>query len=243
MTKDIFLVNQAKLFNNNLSEEQIDYIIKNNLLIYGNINENQNHEFLINENYAIEEITWFYDNNNCKINKIKYDEKSTIFDYISSGSLIDNENIICGENFLKISDVFIGSINSINANPNNSHFSKKIINIETIENNNYENLRENNIIFVKTDDLWNFYHKTNNENIKNKIIITHNSDIEINTEHACLLEKIKKQYSQNCLIKHPNLEPIPIGIENKQWFDHEVLHQIRIRNDIKKRRKYIFTSV
>jgi hypothetical protein len=129
------LVNQAKLFNNNLSEEQIDYIIKNNLLIYGNINENQNHEFLINENYAIEEITWFYDNNNyripyinnCKINKIKYDEKSNIFDYISSGSLIDNENIICGENFLKLSDVFIGSISSINANPNNSHFSKKII--------------------------------------------------------------------------------------------------------------------
>jgi hypothetical protein len=46
------------------------------------------------------------------------------------------------------------------------------------------------------------------------------------------------------LIKHANLEAIPIGIENKQWFNHDIFHKIRIRTDIKKEKNiYFFFSM
>ena len=59
-------------------------------------------------------------------------------------------------------------------------------------------------------------------------------------QYANYLNIVKKQYSQNCIIKHNNLEPIPIGIENRQWFDHQIFHKIRKRTDIKKEKNVYF---
>lgn len=241
---DKLIIAQAKLFNEKLDSHQIEYIFKNNIMIYQDITK-INSEVL--ENIILEEITWYYDENNyripylngIKLGQIKLNENSNIFDYISSTSLIINDDIICGEKFLSICDVFIGSINSINANPNNVKIQKNIIDIENnIETaiNNYEK------IFVKTDDLINFYDKIYkfNIDISNKIIITHNSDHEVDAKYEFFLNQVKKQYSQNCLITHKNLEPIPIGIENSQWFDHQILHNVRIRIDIKKEKNIYF---
>jgi hypothetical protein len=244
MFSNTILTKQAKLFNGKLDSHQIEYIFKNNIMIYQDITK-INSEVL--ENIILEEITWYYDENNyripylngIKLGQIKLNENSNIFDYISSTSLIINDDIICGEKFLSICDVFIGSINSINANPNNVKIQKNIIDIENnIETaiNNYEK------IFVKTDDLINFYDKIYkfNIDISNKIIITHNSDHEVDAKYEFFLNQVKKQYSQNCLITHKNLEPIPIGIENSQWFDHQILHNVRIRIDIKKEKNIYF---
>jgi hypothetical protein len=238
------IIKQAMLFNNNLSDSAINYLVSNNLFLYSSINEvvlYQNNEL----NFNIEDIEWLYDENNYRIpyinkNKIyiiKLTSSNNIYDFVSSSCLVDNNNIICGENFVKICDVFIGSINSINANTNNTYLQKNIVNIE---NNLVDVIEKNKTIFVKTDDLYNFFIKTIDINLQNNIIITHNSDHGIDTMYIPFLNKVNKQYSQNCLIQHTNLLPIPIGIENSQWFDHNILHKIRNRTDIKKKKIYIF---
>jgi hypothetical protein len=244
MLKNEILMNQAKLFNNILIDEQIKYIVNNNLLIYDDFT---NINFDDSSIILLEEITWIYDENNyripylngIKVRQIKLNENNNIFDYISSSSLISNNDIICGDNFLRICDVFIGSINSINANPNNVKIQKNIINIET---NIHNTINKNNVIFVKTDDLSNFYTIIlhNKIDINNKIILTHNSDYEIDSKYINVLNIVKNQYSQNCLISHKNLTPIPIGIENNMWFDHEILHKIRNRNNINKEKGIYF---
>lgn len=238
------LFSQAQLFNKELSKNQIDYIINHNIMIYDEFTHINFDDLSIN---ILEEINWIYDENNyripylngIKLRQIKLNENSNIFDYISSSSLINEENIIYGEKFVSTCDVFIGSINSINANPNNKYIQPNIINIES---NLLDIINKYNKIFVKTDDLMNFYNKINNQkiDITNKIIVTHNSDHEINTQYINYLNNVKNQYSQNCLITHKNLEPIPIGIENRQWFDHEILHKIRNRTDIKKEKNIYF---
>jgi hypothetical protein len=243
MFKNEILINQSKLFNHILTDVQQNYIIDNNVMIY---DEFTNIEYSETNNFLLEEITWDYDENNyripylngIKLRQIKLNENSNIFDYVSSSSLINNENIICGDNFLRICDVFIGSINSINANPNNVKIQKNIVNIES---NIYNTINKNTVIFVKTDDLPNFYNKIFNYkiDIRNKIILTHNSDYGIDSKYSNILNNVKKQYSQNCLVQHKNLTPIPIGIENNMWFDHEILHKIRMRTDIKKE-KWIY---
>ena len=244
MCKNNLLISQAKLFNTELNKDQIEYIVNNNILIYSDF---LHIEYSETNNFLIEEITWDYDENNyripyingIKMRQIKLNENSDIFDYISSSSLINDENILCGDNFLRICDVFIGSINSINDNPNNVKIQKNIVNIESNINNT---INKNKVIFVKTDDLPNFYKKIFNLriDIRNKIILTHNSDYEIDSKYINVLNIVKKQYSQNCLIGHKNLTPIPIGIENNMWFDHKILHKIRIRRDIKKEKSFYF---
>jgi hypothetical protein len=242
MINNDILKKQAKLFNILLNKEQIDYILKNNIMIYSNISD------VINENVTeinCKNIIWTYDDNNYripyynekKINQIKLQDFYNIYDFISSASLILEDDIICGENFLKICDVFIGSHNSINSNPNNKYLQKNIYNID---NNLTEILKIYKTIFIKTDDLYNFYNKTKNDDLSDKIIITHNSDHEIDIKYNPFLNNIKKQYSQNCITQHKNLESIPIGIENSQWFDHKILHEIRSRTDIKKEKNIYF---
>lgn len=245
MILNIILIEQAKLFNKTLNVKQIKYIIDNNILIYSDFTNIQYEDSKI---ILLEEITWDYDENNyripyylngIKLHQIKLNENINIYDYISTASLISNNDIICGEKFVNICDVFIGSINSINANPNNKYIQKNICNID---NNIIDTINNYNIIFVKTDDLFYFYNKIYefNIDISNKIIITHNSDYEIDSNYIYFLNHVKKQYSQNCLITHKNLEPIPIGVENSQWFDHQILHNIRIRTEDIKKEKNIF---
>jgi len=51
------------------------------------------------------------------------------------------------------------------------------------------------------------------------VLITHNSDTNINDDFIYILnnEKIIHWYSQNPCIIHPKLSMLPIGIANKQW--------------------------
>ena len=159
------IIIQANLFNKELTNVQIEYIIKNNIMIYdnlSNINININNPNL--QNILHFEIDWNYDENNyripylngIKLQQIKLNENSNIFDYISSSSLINDENIIYGEKFVSMCDAFIGSINSINANPNNRYIQQNIFNIES---NLQHIINKYNKIFVKTDDLLYFYNK------------------------------------------------------------------------------------
>jgi hypothetical protein len=55
------------------------------------------------------------------------------------------------------------------------------------------------------------------------VLITHNSDHEVNESHLPWLEgtadKLRVWFAQNVTVEHPKLVPLPIGIANSMW-DH-----------------------
>jgi hypothetical protein len=105
---------------------------------------------------------------------------------------MDIENIINGVNFKKICNVVV-DVDSFNLS---------------------ELSDSKNLIFCKTDLVGKLFDNLRGHNSKN-ILITHQSDFEINSE---LFKKkpssIVKWFAQNVNHKDSNLIPIPIGIEN-----------------------------
>lgn len=101
---------------------------------------------------------------------------------------------INGENLKKICDLVIDQ-NSIN--------SKRT----------YKN---NQLIFCKTDYLGSFFNEIKDD--KNKyILISHQSDYEINERvFSYKPQNVKKWFAQNVNYQHPDLIPVPIGIENHE---------------------------
>ena len=233
------LKNQFLLFNN-YNDEYINFIISNNFIIYDTINLIDFNDCIEILNY--EDITWVFNDynykipyyHNKKINFIKFNYDKNIYDLISSNSLLPDNEIICGENIQYMCDVVIGTNEKIIYNPNNITYSKKIENISLLNDITiYKN------IFVFTDNLIEFYNKFNDQ-LNNKNILSHNSDDEINNEFIKFFDKINYQLSQNCLIQHPKLTSLPIGIENRQHFDHNIFHNVRKRTDIKKEKNIYF---
>jgi len=232
LAKAELLLAQARLFIPELTESQINLIRHHHLIVYSDVFEPSD------TTYELNQITWKYDDHNyripyvngIKLNQISLPSDSNLYDFISSSSLLNDEDLICGEKFVGICDVFAGHPDSIRANPNTHRIQKNTTSLEDIES-----LSKHDTIFIKTDDLLHFYQKCSNID---KTIVTHNSDREIDSRYIPYLNKVK-QYSQNCVINHPNLIPIPIGIENTQWFDHELLHRIR-KTKIKKEKEIYF---
>jgi hypothetical protein len=227
---NIILYKQFNLFNDTPIP---DFIYENQIMIYDNIN-NINFE----KKYNI--IIWHYNNNNIRIpydennNKIQYIKlnNDNIYDFISHLSFVEDNNIICGEKIQFLADVVVGTIDSLNWNPNNKYFSKELKTIEQLND-----LSKYNSIFVFTHDLELFYNKFQNQ-INDKIIISHNSDHEIS-----FIKNIKLHLAQNCLITNPKLISLPIGIENNQWFDHNIFHKVRNMNIKKTKNIYFFFNL
>ena len=213
------IIQQYKLFNND--NLLIDYITVNRIMVYDKISDPSlllncvainymDLEFRFDEyNYRIPYL------NNKKIIAIKIKSKN-IYNYISSNSLINDSSVIYGEKIQSIADVVIGNFNSLIFNPNNSYYSKQLKTIQELNN-----LIDYNIIFVFTHDLEDFYLKFENQ-IQDKIILSHNSDHQIT-----YIKNVKLHLAQNCLIQTPKLISLPIGIENHQWFDHNIFYKIK----------------
>ena len=199
-------------------------------------------DFSVKE-YSINQIEWIYNENNLRIPHVNGKRQQLIavkdeyFNYISSAQILEDTDIICGEKFITHADMFIGTTRSYNANPNNKTIVKKFVNIEDAIVDDINNSKK---IFVKTEDLKLLKNKFI-PFLKNKIIISHNSDDEINENN--LINNAKVQFSQNCLIKAKNLVPIPIGIENTQWFNHAIFHKVRKMDIPKTKNIYFLFSV
>jgi len=250
ITNQYYLFNDAETPATPSRLRLISYLIREKIMVYAKIESEPDSLCDAHVTYDLSNIEWVYDVNNLRIpyydgmrmEKIQLAKEDNVYDYISSASIIaSNDEIICGENFLSLADCFIGSVYSLNANPNTPTFSKQNIHIDCISDTD-ELFIEQKRIFVKTDDIQHFYERFQN-NLEDKIIITHNSDHEI-TYHGFRehIKKVKKQYSQNCLFTDQDgkLVPIPIGIENRMWFDHEILHNVRRRTDINKSKNIYF---
>ena len=228
-------IEQYKLFNDN--NLMIDYILHNKIMVYGKINDPN--ELLNTINISYLDLTFKLDDNNYripylnekKILAIKIDPYY-IFNYISSFLLIPNNEIITGEQIQRIADIVVGNPSSLSFNPNNIYYSKIM---QTIDNLN--DLSNYNIIFVFTHDLEDFYTKFENS-LKNKIIVSHNSDHGIN-----YIKNVRYHFGQNCFIKNNKLISLPIGIENSQWFDHNLFYDVRKMKLPKTKNIYFYFSL
>jgi hypothetical protein len=106
--------------------------------------------------------------------------------------------------------------------------------------NNRRAYKNNSLIFCKTDYVYVLFNEIKND--KNKYtLITHQSDYEINEEVFSRKPNcIKNWFAQNVNYNHPNLIPIPIGIENHhgpskgKYIDSEVLLKYEIEEEYNK---------
>lgn len=111
------------------------------------------------------------------------------------------ENIVNGENFKRICNVVIAP--------------------DTL--NKYRSYSKKNIIFCKTDFLPILFSELSHSDSEN-ILITHQSDYEINSEiYKVKPKSIKKWFAQNVNHRDPDLIPLPIGIENHKGTDKGTL--------------------
>jgi len=135
-------------------------------------------------------------------------------------------DFIVGEKFYNVSD-FIYSSNIIE---DRSEDYNKLINTFNINN-----LKLVNIIYLHTMYKNQFFNII--KNLPNKfIIVTHNSDININNVDN-LPDNVIKWYSQNVNVIDDRLESLPIGLENSRWFPHiqkqnKILNKLNIEKNI-----------
>jgi hypothetical protein len=229
------LLHQYNLFNK--IPLMIDYITTKNIMVYDKINEPN--ELINTPFYHYSEIEFIYDDNNLripykdgkKIRAITID-LDDIYYYISSASSIPDNEIIYGEMIQKLADVVVGNSGSLFFNPNNPYFSKAMITIKDLND-----ISPYKSIFVFTHDLEDFYRKFEDQ-LSDKIIISHNSDHEIK-----YIKDVKLHLAQNCLIRDKKLVSLPIGIENNQWFDHKIFNRVRQMNIPKTKDVYFFFSL
>ena len=220
------IIKQFSLFNNNIN----NFIIENKIMVYCNIDLIDNFD----ENTIIS--SWIYNENNYRIPKgIKYYKlKNTdnIYDYISSTYLFNINQFISGERIQQQADIIVGDIKSLCWNPNNKFYSKIMSTI--MELNDISNYK---IIFIFTHDLENFYKKFENQ-LDNKIIISHNSDHEVS-----YIKNIKTHFTQNCLLKDSKIFSLPIGIENTQFFNYNILNDVMLMNIKKTKNIYFYFNL
>ena len=135
-------------------------------------------------------------------------------------------DVISGEKIQSWADIVICTPAIYKFHKNITKYSNNIIvlngNLNTINSLTDEQSKEIDkckILFIYTHITKSFLdlylEKTNN----NFTIITHNSDIGIDVKFLKYLNNnhILKWYAQNVCIKHPKLNPLPIGIANSQW--------------------------
>lgn len=149
--------------------------------------------------------------------------------FLSSQTLLSDSEILCGENFQSQCDVVLGTIPKLSFNPNNNHFSKKMMALEHLGPTLDPSWK---ILFVFSDNLREFYHRYHPQ-LSNRILVSHNSDAEFTLEMVPYLKFVGHQYCQNVVFDPvavgcaSQLTPIPIGIQNRQWLNHSIFHLVR----------------
>jgi hypothetical protein len=92
---------------------------------------------------------------------------------------------------------------------------------ETNHNIDPKKIKKNEIVFISTNLLPEYFHKIHpNIDVPYKII-SHNSDYQIDDKTADFFdEKITTWFAQNVNYIHPRIIPIPIGLENLHYLQN-----------------------
>jgi hypothetical protein len=85
-------------------------------------------------------------------------------------------------------------------------------------------VRSNDILFVQAPRLHDFFENILPQITAQFILISHNGDENITDKYLAILSNptIKHWFAQNCLLSHPKLTPLPIGLENKWYSLHGI---------------------
>lgn len=82
-------------------------------------------------------------------------------------------------------------------------------------------VKNGQIIFLKSDLLEDYFNQCHPKINNPYKLITHNSDRNItNNELRWIDDKIIHWFAQNVTVEHPRLTPIPIGLENKYYWQN-----------------------
>ncbi len=86
----------------------------------------------------------------------------------------------------------------------------------------FKKIKKGDTLFLKTDLLDIFFNNFHNQINENYILITHNSDREINKkEFSFLDDKIIHWFTQNlCIENNDKISALPIGLENKRYMNN-----------------------
>lgn len=87
-------------------------------------------------------------------------------------------------------------------------------------------VQKNEIIFVQSHLLPDFFDKILPLIANPFILLSHNADENINSTYLPYLENplLIHWFAQNCQITHTKLTPLPIGLENKRLYLHGIPH-------------------
>lgn len=84
-------------------------------------------------------------------------------------------------------------------------------------------VKERDLIFVSSDHLEKFFSEFHPKIKNHYILISHNGDLNIDENLTKNVDsKIIKWYAQNVMAKHSKIVPIPIGLENLDYYNHGV---------------------
>jgi hypothetical protein len=76
------------------------------------------------------------------------------------------------------------------------------------------------------------------------VLITHNGDLNIDNSYLPLAEnkRIIRWFAQNCILVHPKVTAIPIGLENRRLHTNGVLRDYRklLRRSVRKRMRILY---
>jgi hypothetical protein len=122
---------------------------------------------------------------------------------------IDIEDFVVGENFINVGDS-IFSTNRVEIN--NDDYNKRDNTFDT------EKLNDINIVYLHTMYKNQFFHRIKNLD-NNFVVVTHNSDLNINDVDN-LPNNVIKWFAQNVNCVDDRLESIPIGLENGIWYSN-----------------------
>lgn len=97
------------------------------------------------------------------------------------------------------------------------------------------------IVFVKAEELGAFMKKVLPGIRERFVLITHNSDANIDESYAGLADdpRIIRWFAQNLLFRHPKLIALPIGLENRWYHNNGIIRdfeRLRSRRTPKKMR-------
>ena len=157
-------------------------------------------------------------------------------------------DLITGEKIQLLCDIFIGTTDDLNSNPNITINHQKSYNIMNI-NSTYDNPR---IIYYKSCSLGELNSKIHY--FANPfILVSHNSDENIvySGIYKDLLDnsKIIKWYSQNLTFKNDKMRLLPIGIANSQWSHgnlkviHEAIESLKDASHNKPNNIYFYFNI
>lgn len=107
-----------------------------------------------------------------------------------------------------------------------------------------EAVRSGDVIFVSSPYLEGFFSQVLPLISEPFVLISHNGDRNVlDNDTRYLGDKIIHWYAQNCLVHHPSITPLPIGLENQRLYQHgdvRLFSKIMSNNRSKKKERILY---